>query len=102
MAQPSEKRNAHRRVKLGFFTRLLILTLLAALGWQLWRLNDQVQLAQQERQQLQQQVQRQREENAALQEDIDDGGSQEKMEEIAREELGLVAPGDKVFYDVSN
>ena len=50
MAQPSEKRNAHRRVKLGFFTRLLILTLLAALGWQLWRLNDQVQLAQQERQ----------------------------------------------------
>ena len=25
-----------------------------------------------------------------------------QMEEIARDELGLVAPGDRVFYDVSN
>jgi cell division protein FtsB len=24
------------------------------------------------------------------------------MEQIARDELGLVAPGDRVFYDVSN
>ena len=38
----------------------------------------------------------------ALAEDIENGASQEQMEEIARDELGMVAPGEKVFYDVSN
>lgn len=102
MDRPIAKRPRRRRGKLGFFPRLLILTLLAALSWQLWRLNGQVGEAEAERQQLQQEVWRRQEENAALQADIDEGGSQEKKMEIAREELGLVAPGDKVFYDVSN
>ena len=36
-------------------------------------------------------------ENDALRADIADGGSQEKKEEIARDELGMVAPGERVF-----
>jgi cell division protein FtsB len=40
--------------------------------------------------------------NDSLQESIDRGGSLEEMLRIAREELGLVAPNEKVFYDTSN
>ena len=40
--------------------------------------------------------------NDALQDSIDRGGSLEEMLRIAREELGLVAPNEKVFYDTSN
>lgn len=86
----------------GILTWTLILLLLAAAGWQLWRLQDQVKEAQNTQQELSRQVELQRQENDALAADIADGNSPEKMEEIARDELGLVSPGERVFYDVSN
>ena len=76
-----------RKLASGFSVRLVILALLAVLGWQLWRMQDrQVQLRQQA--------------NDALQKSIDQGGSQEEMERIARDELGLVTPGERVFVDI--
>ena len=53
-------------------------------------------------QQLRQQVQTQQQENDALQKSIDQGGSQEEMERIARDELGLVSPGERVFVDIGH
>ena len=47
-------------------------------------------------------MQAQQQENDALAADIAEGGTQEKMEEIARETLGLVYPGERVFIDKSN
>lgn len=91
-----------KKARSGFFTKLLILLLLAGIGWQLYRLNGQVAEAEAERAQLAAQVQSQQQKNAALAEDIENGGTQEQMEEIARDELGLVGPGEKVFYPVSN
>ena len=41
-------------------------------------------------------------ENDALSQDIAEGSTQEKMLEIAREELGYVGPNEYVVYDVSN
>ena len=41
-------------------------------------------------------------ENDALKEDIAEGVTPEKIEEIARDELGYVTPGEYVFYDTSN
>ena len=76
--------------------------LLAAIGWQLYSLRDQVAQAREDRDRLATQVAQQQQENDALAADIAQGGTQEKMEEIARDELGLVAPGEYVFYDVSN
>ena len=70
--------------------RLVILALLLALGWQVWRMQDQLTAAKAQEQQLRQQVQTQQQENDALQKSIDQGGSQEEMERIARDELGLV------------
>lgn len=102
VARPEKKRKSRQRARMGFFTGMVLLALIAALGLQLRHLRNQVETAQTEQQQLAAQVRRQQQENGKLQEDIDNGGTQERMEEIAREELGMVAPGDRVFYDVSN
>ena len=98
-----EKKHEKRlKARTGFLTRIVLLLLLVGVGWQLVHLKDQVRQAEAEREQLSAQVEEQRQENAALAEDIENGASQEQMEEIARDELGMVAPGEKVFYDVSN
>ena len=91
-----------QRIGGGLGTRLLLLVLLVAIGWQLYSLRDQVAQAREDRDRLATQVAAQQQENDALAADIAQGGTQEKMEEIARDELGLVAPGEYVFYDVSN
>ena len=89
-----------RKLASGFSVRLVILALLAVLGWQLWRMQDQPETSRTQEQQLRQQVQLQQQANDALQKSIDQGGSQEEMERIARDELGLVTPGERVFVDI--
>ena len=89
-----------RKVASGFPVRLAILALLVLLGWQVWRMQDQLTAAKAQEQQLRQQVQTQQQENDALQKSIDQGGSREEMERIARDELGLVSPGERVFVDI--
>ena len=81
----------------AFFTSVLVL-----LGWQVWRMQDQLTAAKAQEQQLRTQVQLQQQENDALQKSIDQGGSQEEMERIARDELGLVSPGERVFVDIGH
>ena len=51
---------------------------------------------------LQAKVDEARQENAELEYDIDHAGDPETIAAIAREKLGLVMPGEKIFYDVSN
>ena len=41
------------------------------------------------------------EENERLQAIVDDEDKSEYMEQVAREKLGFVMPGEKVFYDVT-
>lgn len=91
-----------KRAGSGFLTRLLLLVLLVGIGWQLYSLRDQVETAQADMELLAAKVAAQRLENDALTNDIKQGSTPEKMEEIAREELGLVTPDEYVFYDVSN
>ena len=71
--------------------------LLAAIGWQLYGLRSQVRRAQEEREQYAALVAEKQRENAALEADITEGPTDEKLEEIARDELGLVKPGEYVF-----
>ena len=81
MARTTKRRKVLRT---GLLTKLLILILLAALGCQLYALQEQVEQARTEREA-----------------DIDEGCTPEKMQEIARRELGWVLPDEYVF-DVSN
>ena len=64
---------------------------------QLRSLHSQVQDAQAQRDALTAQVQAQEQENAALAADIAEGATEDKMKEIAQEELGLISPNQRVF-----
>lgn len=96
------KRTTRKKAKAGFFTKLLILVLMAALGWQLYSLRTKLKDAKVQKQQLAAQIEKKQEENDTLQDSIDRSGSEEETEKIARNDLGLVSPGEKIFYDVSN
>ena len=98
-ATPTKKR---QRAKSGLLTRVLILILLMGICAQLYTLRGQVERAQTDQELLAAQVDAQRQANESLAADIAEGTTPEKMEELAREELGLVTPGEYVFYDVSN
>ncbi len=102
MARAGRQKKNRQQIRVGLFGRLLLLALIAALGWQLYHLRSQVESAEAQKVQLADQVRGQQQSNDKLQEAINGGGTQDQMEEIARDELGLVAPGDRVFYDVSN
>ncbi|MEG1658039.1 MAG: septum formation initiator family protein [Oscillibacter sp.] len=102
MASKAKKAKQVTPIRVSLFTKILLLVLLAGIGWQFYRLQGQVEEANAQKTQLAMQVERQRQENDALSESIKGGGNQEQMEKIARDELGLVGPGEKVFYDVSN
>ena len=97
-----QKKQPRQRVRASLFTKVLLLVLLVGIGWQLVRLRDQVEAAEAEKARLETQIQAQQQENDALAADIAEGNTQEKMEEIARETLGLVYPGERVFIDKSN
>lgn len=90
------------RPRAGLLTKVVILVLLAAIGWQLCDLQDQVESAQAERDRYAAQVAEKQRENDALKADIAEGVTPEKVEEIARDELGYVTPGEYVIYDTSN
>ena len=95
------EKQAARRAGGGLLPKVLILAVLAVIGVQLYSLHGQVQDAQAQRDALAARVESQQRENDALAADIAEGNTPEKMEEIAREELGLVSPDQRVF-SVSN
>ena len=94
-----EKARRRKKVKVRArpLTKLVILVLLVAIGWQLYGLRSQVRRAQEEREQYAALVAEKQRENAALEADITEGPTDEMLEEIARDELGLVKPGEYVF-----
>ena len=103
MAKKKQAAKEKRRmVRTGPLTKILLLALLLGIGWQLYRLQSQVAAAQMERDLLAAQVEAKRQENEALSADLAAGGTQEKMEEIARNELGMVFPGEYVLCDGVN
>lgn len=95
--EKARRRKKKVKVRARPLTKLVILVLLVAIGWQLYGLRSQVRRAQEEREQYAALVAEKQRENAALEADITEGPTDEKLEEIARDELGLVKPGEYVF-----
>ena len=85
------------RPKAGFLTKLIIVILLAALGFKVYDLHGQIEMAEEERASYQEQVDEKKQENAALAADLAEGPTDEKLQHIARDELGYVKPGEYVF-----
>ena len=80
--------------KAGFLTKIVILTLLIAATVSLLRLRTQIQEAQVELEDKRLQV---AQVNADLRDAVDHSGDPARQADIARNELGLSGPGEKVI-----
>ncbi len=81
---------------------LLMLLVLAVVGWQLMAMREKLDNARAEQAALHERVARQEQENRSLEAALDRAEDPEYLQELARENLGMVTPGQKDFYDVSN
>ena len=104
MARKSGKSVPKKPQKLsgGLGMKLVLALLLVMVGWQFYSLQGQVAAAEAEKARYESQVEALRQENDALAADIEEGATEEMMEEIARKELGVVTPGEYVFSHRGN
>ena len=86
----------------SIITKIVIMALIVYAGISLLSLKGQISQAREEAAALQAQVDQTARENAELEYDIQHSEDPETIEDIARNKLGLVKPGEKIFYDVSN
>ena len=86
----------------SLITKIIILAVIVYAGISLVSIKLQVTEAQQKRDSLQTQVDSTMQTNTELQYAIDHSEDEETIEDIARGKLGLVKPGEKIFYDASN
>ena len=91
MAKPVKP--AKKKKSGNLLVHVVILLLLATVGWRLYALQGQVRAAQAENVQ---------QENETLRSDIAEGPTEEKMKELAREELGMIDSNSYLFLDRSN
>ena len=83
--------------KAGFLTKIVVLALLIAASVSLLRMQGMIANAQEELDTLKLQVASQTQVNADLRDAISHSNDPDWQADIARDELGLAAPGEKVI-----
>jgi cell division protein FtsB len=83
-------------------TKIVVLALLIYLSITLLDLRSQIRTAEAERDARQQEVNAQIQTNAALSSMLENSDDPDALEDLARDKLGLVKPGEKVFYDIGD
>lgn len=91
-----------RFAKAGLLTKLLILVMLVVVAVSLLELNGRVEQAQAAKDELMQQVAAQTQINADLKDAIEHSDDLDRIADVAREKLGLVSPGEIVFYSLGD
>lgn len=86
----------------GIFTKIAVLVLIVYACVSIASLNSQISAAEEQKRELQQQVDDAARTNAELQYQIEHSTDDETIEEVARDKLGLVMPGEKIFVDIGN
>lgn len=86
----------------SLITKIVIIAIVVYAGINLVSLKVQVTEAQEKRDELQVEVEGVMQTNTELQYAIEHSTDADTMEDIARNKLGLVKPGEKIFYDISN
>ena len=94
MAQKPSKLKLRRSSK---FTLLLLTAMIAGAGFMLHNMNTQLENARLEEALYQQRLAHLQETNASLAEDIANSDNPDLLEEIARNEFGWAADGEKVI-----
>ncbi len=101
MDTKAKKKESKKEQKFSF---ILLIGLLFMVGYfAISFVNVRLNINQREKQvaELKAQLEQQYAENARLQEVIDGENQEEYIERIAREKLGYVLPGEKVYYNVT-
>lgn len=91
-----------KTTKASFITKIVILILIVYLSISLLNIRGKIQTASADYSAVQAQVNAQTAENAELEENIRNSDDPETVLEIAKEKLGLVEPGEVIFYDTTN
>lgn len=91
------KGNMFTTKKAGLITKLLVCILLAYTVYMLINMQGRICSVNEEVIGLNQQVEAQIQRNAALAEAIENSSDENHKMDVAREKLGLVVPGEKVF-----
>lgn len=97
----AEEKTARKKQGGGALPKLL-LALLLLIGAHLLNLRQEISRAEAEKQTLSAQLEQQQRENDSLSSALEKADDPEYLQELAREQLDMVSPGEKVFYDVSN
>ena len=98
----AEEKAARKKQGGGTLPKLLLLALLLLIGAHLLNLRQEISRAEAEKQTLSAQLEQQQRENDSLSSALEKADDPEYLQELAREQLDMVSPGEKVFYDVSN
>lgn len=93
---------APRKKSSSLLAALLLLTLALLVGSHLLTLRAKIADAEAQKAALAAQVEDRQRENDSLSAALDKADDPEYLQELAREQLDMVAPGERVFYDVSN
>lgn len=88
--------------KLGLLSTVVIVVLAVYSCITMVSLKVQTDEARARRDELQTQVDRYNQENSELQYSIENSTDPEIIEDVARNDIGLVRPGEKIFYDVGD
>ena len=86
----------------GTFVVLVVLALLLAVGYQLMSIRAKLASAEEEKSILAERVARQEQENRSLEAALERAEDPEYLQQLARDRLGMVSPGQKDFYDISH
>lgn len=90
-----------RAKKAGTFTKIVILGIIVYAVVTLIRLQSQIKDAQENQVLLETKIEETIHENAAMEYSLKHIDDPETIEDIARDRLGLIMPGEKIFYDVN-
>ena len=90
-----------RLKRAGIITKIVILALVLYAIISLVTLSQDIVSGREEKSRLEAEVARLQRDNAALEYEIEHSGDDATIESIARSKLGLVRPGEKIFYDIS-
>lgn len=95
--QQQKPQKAQKKRPSSKLTGLILIALLLGISVQLYYMWGQLQSAQAEETMYAQRLKELEERNAQLEEDLSNSDSQELIENIARDDLGMASPGEKIF-----
>ena len=98
----AQKKKAAKKKRKASLVSLMLVVLIVVAGVELVRVYGRLQEAKNQQETVSQQLLQQQQENEALKSDLDKADDQEFIKGLARDQLGLVEDGERIFYDVND